>query len=92
MSDVIITRPWGYYYQEPVPGTDKNGKEVTCTRTVYMSYDDIVKVERTVLARAVPESRLVDEFVVTHRATIQQEDPTHAIQQQAEEESEEEAT
>ena len=68
MSNSTNSQSRTLVYYEPVPGMDKDGNLVTCTREVRMSVQDVINFERAVLVKAIPDSRLLDEFIVNHWA------------------------
>ena len=60
-------------YDEPVPGLDADGKEVTCNRQVVMSEEDAIAHQRYVASKHPKKRVLTDEehladFIVVHWA------------------------
>jgi len=67
-------------YNEPYPGLDEAGNEVTCNRQVAVTREDAIKIERYVLkhlfekrgskevATNSPPDHLLGEYIVIHWA------------------------
>jgi hypothetical protein len=50
-------------YDEPVPGFDERGNEVICNRTVSVTKEDAISIQRYVI-REVAKSKWLEEFNV----------------------------
>ena len=67
-------------YDEPAPGLDEAGNEVTCNRQVSVTNEDAIKIQRYTLAQLftkrgskeivtnVPPDVLVEDYIVVHWA------------------------
>lgn len=78
-----------YYYDQPVPGLDEAGQEVTCNERVIISERDAIRSMRYVVsvqrgfdyAVGMSEKMLLKDFICVHWASqvVTIEDVLHGI-------------
>ena len=65
------------YYDQPAPGLDNDGNEVTCNQRVCMTREDVVKHQRWVMKQVgtslgkridLSPERLFDEYMIVNWA------------------------
>lgn len=63
------------FYQEPVPGMERDGKSVTCSQKIVVSKADAVRIQRRTVfdkaprfAMSMTDDQLLGDFVVVNWA------------------------
>jgi hypothetical protein len=59
------------YHDEPCPGLDEHGNEVTCNRTICVTKADAIKIQRGVVAKRFPTTflepaKLLADYITVH--------------------------